>query len=491
MQLYAFQLKDCEIGPIFLTNYHFHTHNMADADHGFTRNAGVDAGDFSLDDIITRDVCIIGGGASGTYGAIQLHDQGKSVIIFEEKSVLGGQTATYTDPESGNRTEMGVGAWYNNDIVNKFFARLAVRLKTVQIARAGFTTLTSIPVGFRTGDRVTNLYSGNFAEGFKNYAEQLANYPYLEDGFDIPYPIPSDLLLPFGEFVEKFNIGGAMPLLAIFGNGMGELLKQPTLYVFKLISMETLQALQAESFQSTLNQNNHELYEKAQAELGDNVLLNARVLTVDRSGRHPTVVVQTPSGLKLIKAKKLLLTIPPKLENLSGFDLDSHERSLFTQFGNTGWFSGVLKNTGIPSNTEVRNFGSDTLYNLPVLPGIYMIQACSIPGLFNVKYCSLQSVSESAVKQEIINAIKRLKTAGTLNTTTPEFVEFHAHMPFELTVSIEAIQDGFYRKLYGLQGVKHTYWSGATFHAHDSSKLWAFTERLIPGIIEALESTHS
>jgi hypothetical protein len=64
-------------------------------------------------------------------------------------------------------------------------------------------------------------------------------------------------------------------------------------------------------------------------------------------------------------------------------------------------------------------------------------------------------------------------------------------MPFELTVSIEALQAGFYKKLYGLQGVKHTYWSGATFHAHDSSKLWAFAERLIPGIIEALEATHS
>ena len=205
--------------PTFLTNYHFHTHTMAGADHGFTRNASINTGDFSPDDIITRDVCIIGGGASGTYGAIQLHDQGKSVIIVEQKSVLGGQTATYTDPASGNRTEMGVVAWYNNDIVNKFFARLAVPLKTVQIARAGFTTLTSIPVDFRTGDRVTNLYSGNFAEGFKNYAEQLAKYPYLEDGFDIPYPIPSDLLLPFGEFVEKYNIGGAMPLLVIFGNG--------------------------------------------------------------------------------------------------------------------------------------------------------------------------------------------------------------------------------------------------------------------------------
>lgn len=449
-------------------------------------NASLDARNYAPHDIITRDVCIIGGGASGTYGAIRLRDEGKSVVVLEQNSVLGGQTTTYTDPASGKKTEMGVVAWYNNDTVNKFFARLGVALKTTEIARAGFTTITSIPVDFRTGKRVEDLYSGDFAQGFRNYAEQLAKYPYLEDGFDIPYPVPSDFLLPFGQFVEKYAIEGAMPVLSIFGNGLGNLLEQPTLYVFKLISMETLQAFQGQSFQSTLHGDNQEIYIKAQFELEDDVLYDIQVLEVDRRGSHPAVVVQTSSGTKLIRAKKLLLTIPPKLDNLHGFDLDNNEQSLFSKFSNTGWFSGVIKNTGIPSNTEIRNFGSDTPYNIYALPGIYMIQACKIPGHLNVKYCSLKSVPEAAVKQDIIDAIQRVNNAGTVATTTPEFVAFHAHMPFELTVSVDEIQDGFYKKLNGLQGAKHTYWSGATFHAHDSSKLWVFTEKLVQHIINDL-----
>ena len=38
------------------------------------------------------------------------------------------------------------------------------------------------------------------------YAAQLARYPYLDAGFDLPYPVPSDLLLPFGDFVKKDSL---------------------------------------------------------------------------------------------------------------------------------------------------------------------------------------------------------------------------------------------------------------------------------------------
>jgi len=244
--------------------------------------------------------------------------------------------------------------------------------------------------------------------------------------------------------------------------------------------------LQGRTFQSTLNGNNHELYEKAQMELEDDLLLNSKVIATDRSGSYTHLVAQTPTGPKLIKAKKLLLTIPPIIDNLSGLDLDTNEKSLFSQFEHGSWFTACLKNTGIPEHKEVRNFGADTPYNVPALPGPYFIQACDIPGVFNVKYCSPFPMSESDGKEEILAAVQRLKTAGTLNTTKPEFLEFHAHVPFEMIVSTEAIKEGFYKKLYALQGEKNTYWTGAAFHAQDSSKLWVFTDKLIEKIIQGM-----
>jgi hypothetical protein len=44
------------------------------------------------------------------------------------------------------------------------------------------------------------------------------------------------------------------------------------------------------------------------------------------------IVVRTPIGHKLIKAKKLLITIPPILDNLRPLGLDECERDVFSQW---------------------------------------------------------------------------------------------------------------------------------------------------------------
>jgi ribulose 1,5-bisphosphate synthetase/thiazole synthase len=39
---------------------------------------------------LERDVCIVGGGASGTYAAVRLQQLGLSVALIEQKPRLGG-----------------------------------------------------------------------------------------------------------------------------------------------------------------------------------------------------------------------------------------------------------------------------------------------------------------------------------------------------------------------------------------------------------------
>jgi hypothetical protein len=194
--------------------------------------------------------------------------------------------------------------------------------------------------------------------------------------------------------------------------------------------------------------------------------------------------VQTPAGLRIIRAKKIVVTVPPKVDNLVGFDLDATELSLFRQFGNSAYYTGVLRNTGIPDNLSVTNLGQDTPYRLPVLPGVYAISPTGIPGLHSVKYGSPVSLSETTVKADILAAVQRLRAAGTIpaSTATPEFAVFASHSPFELTVPVSAVRSGFYRKLSALQGRNRTFYTGAAFHTHDSSLLWQFTEALLPRI---------
>ncbi len=76
-------------------------------------------------------------------------------------------------------------------------------------------------------------------------------------------------------------------------------------------------------------------------------------------------MVKTPQGHKLVLAKKLLISIPPKLSNFKGFDLSTTERGLFSQFSDAGYYTGLLRNTGIPDDINVNNIGADTPYNLP------------------------------------------------------------------------------------------------------------------------------
>ena len=43
-------------------------------------------------DSVSKDVCIIGGGPSGTYAAFLLEEKGYDVVLFEKEDVIGGKT---------------------------------------------------------------------------------------------------------------------------------------------------------------------------------------------------------------------------------------------------------------------------------------------------------------------------------------------------------------------------------------------------------------
>ena len=444
-------------------------------------NAAIEPSAFPASSTITRDVCIIGGGSTGTYSAVRLGDSGKSVVVVEAKNLLGGHTNTYTDPGTNETVDYGVQIFHNLDSVRKYFARFDIPLQTAVLGSPGSV---ADYVDFRTGKLLPGFNDPDPSAAFAAYGAQAAKYPYLEAGFDLPDPVPADLLLPFGEFVKKYNLAALVPTLFRFVEGVGNILDRSTLYIFKYFGVSALQDLSI-GFLTTVRQDNSELYRKALTELGQNVLLNSHVITTDRSGPDGVkVLVQTPTGRKLILAKKLIITIPPKLDNLVGFDLSRNETSLFAQFINTGYYTALIRNTSIPPHISLTNTAPETPYNLPPLPGLYSISETRVPGLYYAFVGSeTPALSDGQVKSLITDSVLRLRAAGTLNTTAPKFAAYEDHAPFELRVSREAIAGGFYKRLYALQGQRHTWYTGAAFHVHDSSLLWQFTEGLLPAIL--------
>ena len=91
--------------------------------------AEIDPDSVAADAIITRDVAVIGGGATGTYAAIRLRDLGKSVVVVETNDRLGGHTHTYTDPGTGGKVDIGVIVWHDLPIVHQWFGRFGVPLE--------------------------------------------------------------------------------------------------------------------------------------------------------------------------------------------------------------------------------------------------------------------------------------------------------------------------------------------------------------------------
>jgi hypothetical protein len=121
--------------------------------------------------------------------------------------------------------------------VNDYFADLGVALGPL----GGFgdpTKYAKLNGGDATGTTTVPSsvsWSNTTAVGLtlEGYLAQSAKYaPFLTNGYDLPDPVPEELL-PWGTFAQKHGIEAFDFSLFTFNLGSGNLLAQPALYVFK------------------------------------------------------------------------------------------------------------------------------------------------------------------------------------------------------------------------------------------------------------------
>ena len=427
--------------------------------------------------VIERDVCVIGGGSSGTYTAVRLTDLGQSVVVVEKKDRLGGHCETYTDPATGLTTDIGVVVFHDLPIVRNYFGRFSVPLVTVDEGAAP----SPVYADFRTGEVVSG-YTAPVPTALEAYFGILEQYPYLAGGYDLPDPVPAELLQPWGDFVAANDLGSIVQIVAEYAQGFANLLETPTVYILKYFSLQVVQDIFTGGFLSTPNHDNSALYEAATGFLGADVLLNTSVVAGERGTDGVELYAVGPQGPVTIRAGKLVITVPPLPWLLEAFGLDATEFGLFSRFRQGNYSTGLVRLPGVPDGISVLNTGADTQYNLPPLPALYALSPSSVPGLFDVKFGSGIPLPDAVVREQILESLNRLQAAGTIPPTTPVFVDYSNHSPYELTVSAADVAAGFYTKLYGLQGHRNTFWNGAAFQAHDSTLLWQYTETLLPQI---------
>ncbi|KAI1172629.1 FAD/NAD(P)-binding domain-containing protein [Nemania sp. FL0916] len=434
-------------------------------------------------DVIERDVVIIGGGSSGTYTAVRLRDHGKSVVVVEKKGFLGGHAETWTDPSTGYTIDGGVVVFAPIKTVTDYFTRFNVSLVPLPSVVLGQTY-----ADFSTGSTLdVQSASAEILEAvLELYTVQLNKYPELQKGFNLIYPVSPDLLLSFRDFVIKYKLQDLVLKAFSSNQGYAPILDISMLYIFKYLNKVQLISYNS-SYLTTARHNMQELYGKAANLLSPDVLLNSTIISMKRPDTNKgkvQVLVQTPHGMKLIIAKKLLSTPPPMPEILVGYDLSQKETGLFKKFSANGYYSAILNNTGL--DVSLFAAGPDEPYHVPKLPGPYAMSLNQ--GLTQVYYGSPRVLSENAVKTDILNRIRLVQQKRGLGKgTQPEFVAFYNHAPFNLMVSNDDIRNGFYQKLTTLQGERNTFYSGAAWHTQDSSALWQFTDDyVLPMMLKAL-----
>lgn len=151
-----------------------------------------------------------------------------------------------------------------------------------------------------------------------------------------------------------------------------------------------------------------------------------------------------------------------------------------------GYYTLLPNNTGLPEGYQwINESNSSATYHIPQQPGASQITSIRIPGVFYVWYRSPSHMTRLAVEQATIRAIQNLQEAQNVTITTPQIINLNSHTPFKLSVSAQAIRDGFYNDLYALQGKRSTWYTGAALISHNGGVLWKFTQALLPRIVAA------
>lgn len=367
-----------------------------------------------------RDVCIIGGGSAGTYAAIQLQRHGMSVALVEKESRLGGNVDTYKDPSTGQTFDNGVIVFDNIPVVTDYFNYLDIPLAPLSYGKES----VSLFANFETGKLIPagNINIDNTNAASEAYLEQLAKYPYLINGFNLPDPVPRDFLLSWGEYIKKYKLGGFAYDVSTLNQGIGNILDQPALYMLKYLNDGEVHNIITGDSLTTKHNNNQKLYDKALTKLGSSAFVSSEVTSVMRSQGRVEVSIDTPNGSKLISARHLVIAIRPTLAALEPWlDLRSTERELFAQFNNCYYWCGLVEHSGIPANTSLLNANLNNPYGIPGSPGLYSVGATGLSqDVHSVYYSSPHRLSDETVKSTILKTLATLREGFGIRNTEGE-----------------------------------------------------------------------
>ena len=443
--------------------------------------------------IINVDVAIVGAGASGAYAAIRLkEDFGKSIAVIDKSSRLGGHVSTFDDLSTGKPFDFGVNSYNDYGPAKDFFNRLGI-----SFSPAPRVALTQRFVDFQTGRPVAYEPSSNQDRKAALQKFLTVTEPYekflLPGYWNFPQPrdIPEDLLLPFAQFVNKYNISAcANQVFEVTGMGVGDFQNSLTMYVLSAFNQPMIRTFLGNGTIFTPNsRRNIEVYEKIQARLGSDLLLGSTVVQIERANNGHSLWVEngTTGRYTLVKAKKLLIAIQPTKQNMEPFNLDRTEKAVFDKLEQSVVHCGIVTHPSLPIDVSIVNIpAAGAPANYMALPKPNFNARFDYMGGNSTNWRVLMVGKKDLNKdkaQGIANKnFEDMVKRGTLSSGGPTNLGIKAwseHGAMHMHASAREIRNGFIQRQYALQGHKGTWWTGGAFSHQFQAVLWAFDDVLI------------
>ncbi|KAK8079424.1 hypothetical protein PG997_007242 [Apiospora hydei] len=437
---------------------------------------------------LERDVVVVGGGSGGTYAAVGIAAQGKSVAVIEIENRLGGNVATYTDPGTNQTTDYGVILYSNTSTARNYFAHLGVPIGPYE---GYFPNGSTKYLDYTNGNELPYPVVGNVTAAQEIYLQQMQRYGDLfsAPGYFLPDPVPEDLLLPWGEWLEKYN--ATAMAYQVFYEQAGNALELPTLYIMKYFSVVTFTTGRL----YTVNRGNQIIYNTAYDKLGGaaNVLLESHIQRVTRSEQGVELAVKRPCGVQTVRAKKLVIAIRPRHADLAPWlDLRPDEARLTRQFAHINTWTCILNGTGLPLDTGYQLVDPTREAGIPPLPETLGISQSGIADVEARAFWWSTAADITPAKAASLLLRTAYFVQGAQNVSSPAGQRptvngLLAHAPYLLHVSSDAVAAGFYRELNGLQGRHSTFWTGSAWESESSEAIWRFTEQImLPALMASL-----
>ncbi|KAK0386399.1 hypothetical protein NLU13_6236 [Sarocladium strictum] len=456
----------------------------------------------SAANVIEKDIVIVGGGASGAYAAFRLReDFGKTVALIEKQKILGGHVDSWTD-ETGRTYDHGVVTFIDAGNATAFMERLGLELGNFPRA-----TVTEEYFDFTSGEAVDfqpRPFPDQLAalEEFRVQAEKFEPIIQAPGYFNFPEPgeIPEELLMPFGEWLEKYNLQIAAPFIfSSTGLGVGNMTREMTLYA--------LQAFGASMARSTLGTQgsfvpatlrNQDIYDAIGKRLGDDVYYQTTVVDSKRSVDGVKVLIRdsVTGEITHIAAQRLLISIPPTSKNTAAFDLDENEETVLGKLYYNNEYTGLINNANLAANWSYFNLPAaaapDNYLILPGAPFLTRIDAMGNGTIFRMTFVGDTNTSAGEAKAMMQMDFDRLIESGSIQApdngdSSLSWVDFSVHDSMHARVSREEVESGFFQRFNALQGQRSTWWTGGAWAVNFQTHLWEYDDLIIPKMLEGLE----